>query len=830
MIQPAPAYAPAARTGPGAGPVITVVLLHAFAFFGTWIAAVLVAGGGSEFGRWFQEGGAFMFLLALMIFVQTAAGLSLGLVHLYRPLPAFLHLLAPAMTLLLGTAGAAFGMMHANQAMAFAAGDMALEMYGAALGIAENPRQFALVVAGMGGLPLIAVAAMGLHVRARNIVSQRIAPAPPMGLIVGVAGGLGLVAAAAVSLIFALQLGPSLVAVSVWLTLIGIGAVVLMAFGARAAWRLSTGSDETLRAIAAPGAVLCALGGVLALAGQGLAIASRQMSTVFNALSYAAPEMKLTLLASGADSAATSRAVLVFVAAILVAGLIVLWAASDGMGEWLRRRGYDVGLVLLLVAAVMGLDTWYCQSLPEGLRNLTANLKIELPAELALPTSRSAEQTVGEDPLLVVHGGALTLDGDRIGSMTDAAALTKLIDHLRERAEAGPPGGVRHMEWLMRSPAKEDDKEFPKLGTVALAVDGRTKASELEPLLVAMREAGNARLRIMVRDPQARSKPDPQREQLIAQLGLLGEYARALEARNLGRVVPLSPGPDPRVTSLADKGDRPALGLRVEMDGQALHVGGTGGTLEPIPPAAGKPDLEALRSKLAQIKDQFPDETSVGLRGRGGATIQNLIALLEITLEARDESGMNRTLFPDASWIAPTNAEPSEEKLVSMIREKVEAQRLAELALSGIGTIGLGGIGTGSLRPNRNSCGASSTSEINIAGLDDSRPKVTPGSAEIKGSLDKTVIQRVIRRHVNRIRHCYEKNLQVSPSLAGKITVRMVIGIDGKVTSAEAAEDTLGWPETTKCVLLAIRRIRFPKPEGGGIVIVVYPFVFNTAE
>jgi len=834
MDQPIPAYTPPARTGPGAGPVLVVMLLHALAFLGAWVAAALLAGSGYGFSHWFQEGGAFMFLIGLMVLVQTAAGLSLGLVHLYRPLPAFLHLLAPAITLLVGTAGAAVGMMHANQAVAYAAGDMALELYGAALGIAENPRQFALVVAGLAGLPLVAVAAMGLHVRARKVPSERIESAPPLALIVGVAGGLGVVTAAAVALAFAPDLGPSLVATSVWLTLVGVGVVVLMAFGARAAWRLSTGADEGLRAIATPGAILCALGGVLALAGQGLAIASRQMSEVFAALSHAPPEMKLALLASGADSAGTLRAVLIFAAAMLVVGLIVVWAASDGLGDWLRKRAYDAILVLGLAIAVIGVDVWYQQSLPAGLRALTANLKTEMPAGLELPTSRSAERPTGEEPLLVVHGSALTLDGQRIGSIGDAAAVKKLVERLRQRAEAGPTGGVRHMEWLIRGAVPPDaDKELPKLGSVALAVDGRTKASELEPLLRVMREAGNARLRMLVRDPEERRSPDPQQAQLLDQLGLLGEYVRAVEARDRGRVVPISPGPDPRVTSLATETERTPLGLRVELEGHALSVSGTGGTLEPIPPTAGKPDLEALRSKLVQIKEQFPDETAVALRGSGGATVQDLVTVLEATGELREDSGMTRTLFPDATWTVPIEADPSADELIRLIRERAEAQRLAEPDLSGRGGMGLGSIGIGTGPRNRNSCGSASTSTIDdIQSIGDARvrPKIAPGAATVMGSLDRTVIQRVIRRHLNQIRYCYERDLQVSPPLAGKIAVRMVIGPEGRVTSANAAQDTLAWPKTTECVLRVIKRLRFPRPKGGGVVVVTYPFVFKMAD
>jgi hypothetical protein len=33
-----------------------------------------------------------------------------------------------------------------------------------------------------------------------------------------------------------------------------------------------------------------------------------------------------------------------------------------------------------------------------------------------------------------------------------------------------------------------------------------------------------------------------------------------------------------------------------------------------------------------------------------------------------------------------------------------------------------------------------------------------------------------------------------------------------------------------ECVLRGIRRIRFPRPHGGGEVIVTYPFLFTTTQ
>lgn len=65
---------------------------------------------------------------------------------------------------------------------------------------------------------------------------------------------------------------------------------------------------------------------------------------------------------------------------------------------------------------------------------------------------------------------------------------------------------------------------------------------------------------------------------------------------------------------------------------------------------------------------------------------------------------------------------------------------------------------------------------------------------------------------------------------AGRVTVRFIIVGDGTVAMAEVVESstTLGDPTTERCVSHAVRRLVFPAPDGGGIVIVTYPFAFDT--
>lgn len=99
----------------------------------------------------------------------------------------------------------------------------------------------------------------------------------------------------------------------------------------------------------------------------------------------------------------------------------------------------------------------------------------------------------------------------------------------------------------------------------------------------------------------------------------------------------------------------------------------------------------------------------------------------------------------------------------------------------------------------------------------------------VMGSLDKNVVRTVIGRHTREIRFCYEAELGRRPSLAGKLTVKFVIGANGSVQTAKVDTSTLGNPGMEACILARVRSWSFPQPAGGGLVVVSYPFVFKPA-
>ena len=105
-------------------------------------------------------------------------------------------------------------------------------------------------------------------------------------------------------------------------------------------------------------------------------------------------------------------------------------------------------------------------------------------------------------------------------------------------------------------------------------------------------------------------------------------------------------------------------------------------------------------------------------------------------------------------------------------------------------------------------------------------PQVAIGDASATGDLDKNIIRRYIRRKLPQVRYCYEKRLLVKPKLAGRVDTQFVIDAAGNVTSASAKGMD---PEVASCITAAIKSIQFPKPKGGGVVKVTYPFNFQLA-
>jgi hypothetical protein len=76
-----------------------------------------------------------------------------------------------------------------------------------------------------------------------------------------------------------------------------------------------------------------------------------------------------------------------------------------------------------------------------------------------------------------------------------------------------------------------------------------------------------------------------------------------------------------------------------------------------------------------------------------------------------------------------------------------------------------------------------------------------PDTALAPGSRFEEIVRHIIRRHIDEVKWCYQQELSRQPELAGKILVQFTVA--------------------------AVRRWQFPKPLGGGRMIINYPFVLT---
>ncbi|MBK6849447.1 MAG: AgmX/PglI C-terminal domain-containing protein [Proteobacteria bacterium] len=141
--------------------------------------------------------------------------------------------------------------------------------------------------------------------------------------------------------------------------------------------------------------------------------------------------------------------------------------------------------------------------------------------------------------------------------------------------------------------------------------------------------------------------------------------------------------------------------------------------------------------------------------------------------------------------------------------------------------IGVGPLGTVGARGRGGEPGDYGGGVAHLASHTASTPRAQTGAIAIRGGLDKELVRRAIRQHLNAIRYCYSRALLTNHQLEGRVSVEFAIAADGKVATAKILTSTLADTAAEQCITAAIRRIVFPKPPQGDLVIVSYPFVLR---
>lgn len=135
--------------------------------------------------------------------------------------------------------------------------------------------------------------------------------------------------------------------------------------------------------------------------------------------------------------------------------------------------------------------------------------------------------------------------------------------------------------------------------------------------------------------------------------------------------------------------------------------------------------------------------------------------------------------------------------------------------------LGIGGVGPGR-GPGRGPPGGLRGHRVEEVACKNCLANLPPG-------YDRDLVLKIVRRHQNEIRFCYESELATTPSLAGKVTVAWTIGPTGRVDTAQIAESGLGNARVEDCIVSRVKRWTFPEPAGGQEVAITFPWVFQVA-
>ncbi|MCX4242217.1 VIT domain-containing protein [Paraliomyxa miuraensis] len=324
--------------------------------------------------------------------------------------------------------------------------------------------------------------------------------------------------------------------------------------------------------------------------------------------------------------------------------------------------------------------------------------------------------------------------------------------------------------------------------------------------------------------------------------------------------VDLSQPTEPVVERIYEKLRHPALvDLEVEVDGLKVH--------ELVPDAL--PDLFVGEPVVLFGRYDGPLKGKVVVRGRRGQQRVELPVELQAVRD-EDTDGV-RSMWarqriddlqfdPSLSWATAARKSAVEKEVIALsLGHRVLTEHTAFVAVdrtrvvdghsrgktvvqgvempAGVahesvwGHVGLPPSGTGGAIGSGSGGGTGSGygrgSGVGFGGRGKRVPQVRQAKATVTGSLDAVIIRRIVRAHLNEVRHCYNQGLIGDPSLSGRVVIQFVIDALGNVAAAVVTETELADPEVGKCIAQASKRWRFPKAEGGNKVIVRYPFVLS---
>jgi outer membrane biosynthesis protein TonB len=93
-------------------------------------------------------------------------------------------------------------------------------------------------------------------------------------------------------------------------------------------------------------------------------------------------------------------------------------------------------------------------------------------------------------------------------------------------------------------------------------------------------------------------------------------------------------------------------------------------------------------------------------------------------------------------------------------------------------------------------------------------PKVEPQIGALGGGAAVSGADRVVATLRGRFKACYQKGLNVDPTMSGKVVITAKIGPNGEVSSADVASSSGLSPDVTACIATTVKRAQFDAQPG----------------
>ena len=355
--------------------------------------------------------------------------------------------------------------------------------------------------------------------------------------------------------------------------------------------------------------------------------------------------------------------------------------------------------------------------------------------------------------------------------------------------------------------------------TVALAPLLDMTSSEMTGLLMALAVSLIMGLYMNVIAPSQLNEDEAMQEQPVRWAVV---KFKAPPVKKVEEPPPETPPPEKKVVQVTEKKAEPKKVQQAAAKPAETKAGDPGKAGEPAPNPNAKPNPNKVASSKpggaiktaskdgANMKSATQDVTKTGLLGAFASK-----GAQKAVDKAYSGAGELAGMADQATGVAGSSETRAGDSFGTKLKDATSGKGSSTIGIAGVGTQGRGtgttGYGTGGI-------GQRGSAQINIEGAEGAQT----------GGMDREAIRRVIRDHLREIRNCYERELQRSPDLFGKLSLQWDINEGGRVSNVEVKSNSLGNAAVAGCIASRLKTWKFPDPPKDQIGRVVYPFVFSS--